>query len=57
MGEDITERLKTLVEEIRDLIRWRQKRIKELKEEIESLEDSNDELQKQVSSLFEDLKD
>jgi uncharacterized protein Yka (UPF0111/DUF47 family) len=57
MGEDITERLETLVEEIRDLIRWRQKRIKELKEEIESLEDSNDELQKQVSSLFENLKD
>ena len=57
MAKDITERLETLVEEIRDLIRFRQERIKSLLEEIQELEDSNDELQNQISSLFGDLKD
>ena len=57
MGGDVTERLENLVEEIRDLIRQRQERIKALLEEIRELEDANEELQKQVSGLFQDLQD
>ncbi len=49
---DLSERLSTILAEIKDVMEMRRQRIEELRQEIESIERDNDELEKTISDLL-----
>jgi uncharacterized protein Yka (UPF0111/DUF47 family) len=50
---DLSGRLATVLEEIRDVMEKRKQRIEELRQEITNIENDNDELEKTISELLD----
>lgn len=50
---DLSGRLATVLEEIRDVMEKRKQRIEELRQEITNIENDNEELEKTISELLD----
>ena len=50
---DLSGRLATVLEEIRDVMEKRKQRIEELRQEITEIENDNDDLEKTISELLD----
>jgi uncharacterized protein Yka (UPF0111/DUF47 family) len=50
---DLSGRLATVLEEIRDVMEKRKQRIEELRQEITNIENDNDELEKTITELLD----
>ena len=50
---DLSGRLATVLEEIRDVMEMRKQRIEELRQEITEIENDNDDLEKTISELLD----
>ena len=52
---DLTSRLTTVLTELRDVMKHRQDRIEELRDQITVIENENEDLEKQIQELINDF--
>ena len=51
-GIDLSQRLSTILEEIKEVMEMRESALKELRQEIEAIERINDDLEKTIADLL-----